>query len=208
VGGAEVGWGGGGGGAPVTAAKKKIGAGEIAPARDPALIEVKSPPAAPPSAPRATIVPGAPSAPVAPAPPSARDPQDGAALWRAVVAAAAGGDRSRVQQLALRSFDGRTLRLAVREEAAATARYIAGQAERIAELVLRVTGRRVAVHIEAAAEASTGARAADEPAPAPRLAEAQRLPVVERAMEIFDAIVVDVREDEASGAAGERDVGA
>jgi DNA polymerase-3 subunit gamma/tau len=195
-----------GAGAPITAAKKKIGAADAAPARDPALIEVKSASAAPAPAPRVPVGPDAASPPA----PAAPDPQDGAALWREVVTAAAGGDRSRVQQLALRGFDGRTLRLAVREEAAATARYIAGQAERIAELVQRVTGRRVAVHIEAAAEAGPTA-AAPATAPPPRLGEAHRLPVVERAMEIFDAIVVDVREDEAPGAgdAGdpERDLG-
>jgi DNA polymerase-3 subunit gamma/tau len=189
----------GGGEAPIAPVKKKIGAADHAPARDPALIEVKSAPGAPPPALRIPVAPGAAVTPPA-APPSAPpDPRDGAALWREVVAAAAGGDRSRVQQLDLRGFDGRTLRLAVREEAAATARYIAGQAERIADLVQRVTGRRVAVHIEAAAEAGPAAAAP------PRLAEVHRLPIVERAMEIFDAIVVDVREDEAPGAGDESD---
>ena len=123
--------------------------------------------------------------------PAAR-PADDDELWAGVLrlAAASPKDQAKVQHLQFRSFDGRTLHLAVDEAGSQSARFLTTQTTPLAELVKRATGRTVRVQIDA------------PPAPAPpraasqRLEEAMRLPLVQKAMDIFDAVVTDVREVE------------
>ncbi|MCP3904847.1 MAG: DNA polymerase III subunit gamma/tau [Planctomycetes bacterium] len=136
----------------------------------------------------------------APAPVSAPAPASASPdLWTRVleVASLSPADEAKVRPLELKSVDGRTLRLAVSPGAAASARYLRTMTDRIAELVERATGQRMKVEIEAPAES------ADEPAAAPvapaataqQLTEVRGMPIVRRAMEIFDAAVVDVTDD-------------
>ena len=99
---------------------------------------------------------------------------------------------ARIEHLRFTSFDGRTLHLAVDEEGAELSRFLAGQSDRIADLVRRATGRNVRVHIEAAAGTPRSAAPAAEEA----AVEARSLPDVAEAMDLFDAEIVDVQDDE------------
>ncbi len=167
-----------------------------------------SPPAPPPQA-----APAPPSGPVLPAatvetrPPSAADGM-GAALWESVVAHAAGSPREQagLDGLLPVSFDGRTLRLKVRASDPGLARFHAARTADIAALVRRATGREVAVELDAGE-----VREQERRSPGRRVEEARKLPVVEAAMRIFDADVVDVQDLEpppgdASGPESARDV--
>jgi DNA polymerase III gamma/tau subunit len=131
------------------------------------------------------------------APPGAQ----GAELWASVQALAAEvpADRARLEHLVFESFDGRRLRLAVDTADAGLGRWLATQAEPLAEMVRRATARDVVVEIDtSAADSADGPQAARA-----RIEEAQRSPLVRRAMEIFDATVVDVQESEAPGPAAD-----
>ncbi|MHC4274723.1 MAG: DNA polymerase III subunit gamma/tau [Planctomycetota bacterium] len=131
----------------------------------------------------------------APLPPGA----PGAELWASVQALAAEmpADRARLEHLVFESFDGRRLRLAVDTPDAGLGRWLATQAEPLAEMVRRATSRDVVVEIDTSATES-----ADGPqAVRARIEEAQQSPLVRRAMEIFDATVVDVQEAAAPGPA-------
>ncbi|MHC4127886.1 MAG: DNA polymerase III subunit gamma/tau [Planctomycetota bacterium] len=129
----------------------------------------------------------------APLPPGA----PGAELWASVQALAAEmpADRARLEHLVFESFDGRRLRLAVDTPDAGLGRWLATQAEPVAEMVRRATSREVVVEIDtSAAESADGPQAVRD-----RIEEAQQSPLVRRAMEIFDATVVDVQESAAPG---------
>ncbi|MDY7107760.1 MAG: DNA polymerase III subunit gamma/tau [Planctomycetota bacterium] len=112
-------------------------------------------------------------------------------LWPSVlrVAAASAGDQARVRHLRFRSFDGRTLRLAVDESGSDSARFLATQAAPVAELVRRATGRRVKVHIDGPRPAAAPRRADSH-----AIEDAMRMPLVKKAMDLFGAVVTDVRE--------------
>jgi DNA polymerase-3 subunit gamma/tau len=139
-----------------------------------------------------------------PAPPSriveakaAPPPGDaGAELWASVQALAAEvpADRARLEHLVFESFDGRRLRLAVDTSDPGLGRWLATQAEPLADMVRRATARDVVVEIDASAVEAEGPQAARA-----RIEAAQRSPLVRRAMEIFDADVVDVQEAPAPG---------
>jgi DNA polymerase-3 subunit gamma/tau len=125
-------------------------------------------------------------------------------LWSRVleVAALSPADEAKVRPLDFRGIDGRTVMLAVSPGAAASARYLTTMSDRIAELVERATGERMKVKIEPPVEASAESAAAPAPetpvASAEQLTEVRGMPLVRRAMEIFDAVVVDVNEDTGS----------
>jgi DNA polymerase III gamma/tau subunit len=127
----------------------------------------------------------------------------GAELWASVQALAAEmpADRARLEHLVFESFDGRMLRLAVDTSDPGLGRWLATQAEPLADMVRRATSRDVVVEIDTAAvEGADGPQAART-----RIEEAQRSPLVRRAMEIFDADVVDVQDAPASGPAADAD---
>ena len=74
------------------------------------------------------------------------------------------------------------------------ARFLGRQSEQVAELVKQATGRRMKVEID-----SGGLVEAEPPPLAPVSDQAVRdLPAVARAMELFDATIVDVQEEEKS----------
>jgi DNA polymerase-3 subunit gamma/tau len=117
-------------------------------------------------------------------------PSSAEALWSQVLDAAASSpkDHAKVAQLTVAAFDGRTLELRVAERATQSARFLATQAESLADFVQRVTGRRVRVRIE------TPAPSAPPRTSAAAQEAARRLPLVQRAAEIFDAVITDLRD--------------
>ena len=120
------------------------------------------------------------------------DESDGAQLWRTVCQVAAGtpSNAAKLQHLAFEAFDGRTLRLAVNTSDTGLARWLAGQSDAVASIVKQAVGRNIQI------ELSTSAAIGDAPADsrAGKITEVQRLPVVRKAMEIFNADVVDVQD--------------
>jgi hypothetical protein len=125
-------------------------------------------------------------------------PMSAEALWQKVRSLAEGSqsDRARIDHLRVESLEDGVLRLAIDEEGARMARFLSGQAERLAELVKRATGQRVRVVIDAAAAAP-----ADGPSRLPErtLDEVRGLGGVARAMELFDGTIVSVEEEGATG---------
>ncbi|MHC4304029.1 MAG: hypothetical protein ACYSW2_06005, partial [Planctomycetota bacterium] len=117
---------------------------------------------------------------------------EGAELWARVRALSAEtpADHARLEHLVFESFDGRRLRLTADTSDAGLGRWLAGQAAPLAEMIRRATSRDVIVEIDTSvADAADGPQAARK-----RIEDAQELPLVRRAMEIFDATVVDVQE--------------
>jgi DNA polymerase-3 subunit gamma/tau len=117
---------------------------------------------------------------------------EGRGLWAKVQALAGGSpsDHARLEHLVFQSFDGRTLRLTADTADAGLARWLATQTEPLAEAVRQATARDVRVQIDTSSvEGAAGPQSARE-----RIEEAQRLPLVRRACEIFDATVVDVQD--------------
>ncbi len=106
------------------------------------------------------------------------------------VAAGTPSNAARLQHLAFEAFDGQTLRLAVNTSDTGLARWLAGQSDAVASIVKQAVGRNIQIELSASA--------ANESAPAAslagRIAEVQHLPVVRKAMEIFNADVVDVQD--------------
>jgi len=198
-----VGGGGGSGGGEASPGKKK----GVERVPDPASARVMTPSAPTPSAPTPSApTPSAPPGTVPPAaPPVTRTRRDESAaaavevkpdasassdeaLWPTVLEAAAASshDQARVQHLAFRSFDGRTLHLEVAQSAARTARYLGRQTEPVADLVRRATGRNVKVRIDV----PEVEKAAAGPATT-ATADVQKLPLVQEAVRVFDAVVTE-----------------
>ena len=70
------------------------------------------------------------------------------------------------------------------------ARWLAGQSDAVASIVKQAVGRNI--RIELSTSAAIGGAPADSRAG--KIAEVQQLPVVRKAMEIFNADVVDVQD--------------
>ena len=99
------------------------------------------------------------------------------------------GDRIRIEHLVFEAFDGRTLTLSIDDSGADVVRYLQGEVDRIADLVRRATGRSLRVELDTSrfdAPAST--------APALDPNEIRRSPMVAKAMELFDAVVISVED--------------
>ena len=156
--------------------------------------ETSPPVAAPPSRPNALLAEPKPLPPQTTAATTAAEdesPLDGPSLWEKVRQVAAGsmGDRMRTEHLVLEAFDGRTLTLSVDDSGADVVRYLQGEVDRIADLVRRATGRSLRVELDTSrfdAPAST--------APALDPNEIRRSPMVAKAMELFDAVVISVED--------------
>ena len=120
------------------------------------------------------------------------DESDGARLWRNVCQVAAGTPSSaaRLQHLTFEAFDGQTLRLAVNTSDTGLARWLAGQSDAVASIVKQAVGRNIRIKLSTSA-ANELALAASL---AGKITEVQHLPVVRKAMEIFNADVVDVQD--------------
>ncbi|MHC4219875.1 MAG: hypothetical protein ACYSU7_15645, partial [Planctomycetota bacterium] len=113
-------------------------------------------------------------------------------LWNRVRALAAEvpADHARLEHLVFDSFDGHRLRLTIDTADPGLGRWLATQTKPLAEMVRQATARSVVVEIDTGAvEAAAGPREVRT-----RIDEAQELPMVKRAMEIFDATVVDVQD--------------
>jgi DNA polymerase-3 subunit gamma/tau len=121
---------------------------------------------------------------------------EGAELWAKVRALSAEtpADHARLEHLVFESFDGHRLRLTLDTPDAGLGRWLAGQTAQLAEMIRRATARNVIVEIDTSA-----LKGADGPqAVRKRIEEAQQSPLVRRAMEIFDATVVEVQEEPAT----------
>jgi DNA polymerase-3 subunit gamma/tau len=121
---------------------------------------------------------------------------EGAELWAKVRALSAEmpADHARLEHLVFESFDGRRLRLAVDTRDAGLGRWLAGQTAPLAEMIRQATGRDVVVEIDTSAvKGADGPQAARK-----RIEEAQQSPLVRRAMEIFDATIVEVQDEPAT----------
>lgn len=111
-------------------------------------------------------------------------------LWPRVleVASRSIADKTRTEHLVFQSFDGRTLKLSIDDSGADIARYLSRETDRIADLVKRATGKSVRVELDTS---RFDARPADAPAPA---ATASAPPIVQKAIDLFDATLVSVDE--------------
>ncbi|MHC4910325.1 MAG: DNA polymerase III subunit gamma/tau [Planctomycetota bacterium] len=191
-------------GAPVAPREDSATAIEVKPASAAATAPTTAVSARPPSpgpspgtssdSPRRPAAPAASSPTGAPAPEGAAPaaPIDGAQLWAQDMQATAGspGDRARLESLHYRSFDGRTLTLSVPEEEAELAGYLRRQKDAIADCVKRTTGRSVKIEI---IEPDTTPKRRTE-ASVETMQEIQSHPAVRRAMDLFGATIIDVRD--------------
>ena len=120
------------------------------------------------------------------------DESDGARLWRTVCQVAAGtpSNAAKLQHLAFEAFDGQTLRLAVNTSDTGLARWLAGQSDAVASIVRQAVGRNIQIELST----STAIGGAPAASLAGKITEVQHLPVVRKAMEIFNADVVDVQD--------------
>jgi len=126
------------------------------------------------------------------------------ALWDAVLKAAGQSPMMQtiIDDLEFRAIEGGVIELALNEHGRQRARYMLTQKDKLEAFIARVAGRKLRVTIEVGAEtpaprAKVGAEA---------LEEAQKLPAVSRAIELFDATVIDVQDDEPGEPEGGRDV--
>jgi hypothetical protein len=111
-------------------------------------------------------------------------------LWPRVLEAAQRSvpDRQRTEHLVFESFDGRTVKLSLDESGADVARYLSMNTDKIADLVKRATGRTVRIELDTSRfdGPSNGQPHADAETSGPRP------PLVEKAMDLFDAEIIAV----------------
>jgi len=113
-------------------------------------------------------------------------------IWQQVIGnTTSRADLAKIEPLEFKSEDGNTLRLGINEHGAGIVRYLKTQTEAIANIVQRATGRTMRIIIDAddTAAAPRGATQSE------RLDEVRKLPVVEAAMDIFDATIIAVQEN-------------
>ncbi len=123
---------------------------------------------------------------------------EGERIWDTVLRATDTSPREQaiVRHLRFESFDGGTLHLVMDAAEGTPVRFLRTQTERLGELVQRATGRTIRVALEgtdegpAVADVGSAARADDA-----AVAKAAALPLVQKAMGIFDAVVTEVRDD-------------
>ncbi|TVQ53279.1 MAG: DNA polymerase III subunit gamma/tau [Phycisphaerales bacterium] len=182
----------------------------VRPAAMPRVTEVKpaSPPATGPSRMQAAnspqssgTTPDAPKAKGAASSAAPVDPTDGAAIWARLREAAATKSflQVKIDLLDYVGFDGRTLRLALVSPQAAGSRLITAQTMTTLESLVRESvGINVRIEIVSEENAPAGSSA-------PRAAENERIrlaredPAVKKAMEIFDATIIDVQDQSHQG---------
>ena len=113
-------------------------------------------------------------------------------LWPRVleVASRSIGDKTRTEHLVFQSFDGRVLRLSIDESGADIARYLSRETDRIADLVKRATGKTVKIELDTGQFAAERAR----PEPGGPSGHLPLPPLVEKAIDLFDATLVAVEE--------------
>ena len=117
------------------------------------------------------------------------DALQGVALWEAVLNSdLRPGDRRKLEHLAFHSANGRTIMLSIAPDGIETARFICAQAGAVEEIIHRATNRRLNVQIMAPARdaqhtviETTAARSVKDD------------PLVAEAIDLFDAVVVNVK---------------
>jgi len=123
--------------------------------------------------------------------PDPDEPIPGERLWARVleVASASMGDRHRTAHLVFQSFDGSVLKLGIDESGADIVRHLKDNAAKIVELVKRATGKSLRVELDFSRfeSAVNGANHAVEQSQAPRPL------LVQKAIDLFDATVIDVQ---------------
>jgi DNA polymerase-3 subunit gamma/tau len=131
------------------------------------------------------------SSPAAPAPESC---QEGAALWAKVLqqASQSPSDQARLDDLEPGSFDGVTLKLTVVPEGGAVVRWLETQRDWLADFVHRATDRRVRIELDTSAVNPQSAPSVGEKSNA----QVRDLPAVKQAEELFDAVVINVEDEE------------
>ena len=121
---------------------------------------------------------------------------EGERVWKTVLRATETSPREQaiVRHLRFESFDGRTLHLVMDAAEGTPVRFLRTQTERLGALVERATGRTIRVALEGTDEGPAAARG-PAVADAAAVAKAAALPLVQKAMGIFDAVVTEVRDD-------------
>lgn len=129
---------------------------------------------------------------------AAGDSLDAGGLWQRVLA---GGGSSPADQAKLahlhpessESFDGRTLRLTIGPDAGAMAGFLRTQTAWVAAAVRRATGLNIRVEFATPADQATASAQPHERI----VEEALQLPLVKQAMELMDAMIVEIVTTEA-----------
>ncbi len=132
--------------------------------------------------------------------PTASAPVPDDQLWSLVIERSrqSPSDAAKIEALDFIGFDGGTLRVRLREDAVNIGRFLSGRPEVLEAIVERAAGRRVKVQIEA----GDAPAAANEPSGA-AYDEVRRLPLVQQALDLFDARIIDVQDHSPAGRTGE-----
>lgn len=101
-----------------------------------------------------------------------------------------------IEDLKFESSDDTTIHLSLNEHGRQRARFLLTQKEKIEKFISKVGGRKYRVILDV----SAGSVVAESKVTATQTEEAQNLPFVKKAMELFDAVVVEVTEEESSEA--------
>ncbi|MEM7230452.1 MAG: hypothetical protein AAF432_16760 [Planctomycetota bacterium] len=99
--------------------------------------------------------------------------------------------QAKVEHIELVSWDGNTLKLALRADGASMARWFDAHPQTLPELVAAACGRKIAVHLAMPESRATQVEMSESAKQA-----ALDDPVVRKAADLFDASVIDVRDDE------------
>jgi hypothetical protein len=113
-------------------------------------------------------------------------------LWQTVLAFAqqSPAAQARLRNLRFQSFDGATLKLAIDQEGARSARFLSAQTGSVAEFVQRATGRNVKVEINVPAVETQAVRVRNAQA----MEQVRKMPLVQTAMHLFDAVATSVQD--------------
>ncbi|MCZ6837513.1 MAG: hypothetical protein O7G85_17185, partial [Planctomycetota bacterium] len=90
--------------------------------------------------------------------------------------------------------------LSLNEHGQQRARYMLTQKEKLETFISKTVGLKVKVTLDV----SSGVRVAAKPVSGTMIDEVQDIPIVRRAMDLFDATVIDVRDDSRSATRDEK----
>jgi hypothetical protein len=110
-------------------------------------------------------------------------------LWSRVLArASAQSDKAKLEHLTCESYDGVTARLVLESEGAGMSAFLRTQTAWLSSLLEGVAGRPVKVELK-----TPNVLTAAPMMPEEQIGEASRIPIVRRAMDLFDATIVAVQ---------------
>jgi hypothetical protein len=114
-------------------------------------------------------------------------------VWKQVLAnAQSQSDLAKLEHLSCESFDGRTARLVLDAQGVGMSGFLQTQTSWLSSLLERVAGRPVRVELTTPSHEMPVQIAS----PAEQISEASRIPIVRRAIDLFDATIVAVQSDE------------